>query len=525
LVGHLRLPRDLGSRLIDALVDPARRERTMLAALAGYIALWSVYGVLAQGSRDLHIDMTGQFALAQNLAWGFPTHPPLAVLIVRLWFALFPTTDWAFYVLAMINVGVTLWIVWRLSARFLDGEKRVVGLALLMFVPFFNFHALKYNANTVLLPVWALTTLWFLQSYETHRPLPAALAGLAAAASMYGKYWSIVLVLGLGIAALIDQRRATYFRSAAPWITIAVGSLALAPHAAWLITHDFVPFSYATSVHGSSSVAHTVLAAFRYLLVSVAYISAPLLIVAALRPSAASLADMALPSTPQRRLAAAAFWAVLLLPLLGPIAQTRVQALWSMAAVTLLPVMLLSSPLLILSRSAADRVLRGAIIFPFTMAAIAPIVGLVIHRIGPPAGGAHSSLLAEPVERLWRKTTAGPLRLFASVGTFTDSVAFYLPDHPLAAHALDDHPLPVHLLDEKGPALDQRIARDGIVLLCPEDTRSVPEAVGCADAAERLAARFGGGKRAQVVVARQYLGVAGAPGSYLIIAVAPGPGR
>ena len=48
--------------------------------------------------------------------------------------------------------ALALWIAWRLSARFLDGDKRVLGLALLTLVPFFNFHALKFNSNTVLMP-------------------------------------------------------------------------------------------------------------------------------------------------------------------------------------------------------------------------------------------------------------------------------------------------------------------------------------------------------------------------------------
>ena len=59
----------------------------------------------------------------------------------------------------------------------LDGEKRVVGLALLTLVPFFNFHALKFNVNTVLMPVWAATTFWFLRSYVTRSALYAVLAG------------------------------------------------------------------------------------------------------------------------------------------------------------------------------------------------------------------------------------------------------------------------------------------------------------------------------------------------------------
>src|SRR6516225_7350084 len=224
--------------------------------------------------------MSEQFALGRELALGYPKHPPLAMAVVRAWFAVFPTADWAYYLLAMVNVALALWIVWRLCARFLDGEKRVLGLALLTLVPFFNFHGLKFNVNTVLLPLWAATTLWFLRSFETRRVLDAALAGLGAAAAMYGKYWSIFLLLGLGIAALVDRRRAVYFRSPAPWVTIAVGALALAPHVAWLIANDFAPFSYAIVLHGAGSFASTIGAALGYLAGSVAYVAVPLLIVA-----------------------------------------------------------------------------------------------------------------------------------------------------------------------------------------------------------------------------------------------------
>ena len=155
--------------LLDALTDPSRRERTVVAVLMAYVGLWTLYGTLAKGSQDIHSDMSEQFALSRELAWGYPKHPPLGMAIVRVWFAVFPAADWAYYLLAMVTAGLALWIAWRLSARFLDGEKRVVGLALLTLVPFFNFHALKFNQNTVLLPLWAATTLWFLRSFETRR--------------------------------------------------------------------------------------------------------------------------------------------------------------------------------------------------------------------------------------------------------------------------------------------------------------------------------------------------------------------
>jgi len=55
-----------------------------------------------------------------------------------------------------------------------------VALALLTFIPFFNFHALKFNVNTVLMPLWAVTTFWFLRSYTMRSPTYAALAGVGA---------------------------------------------------------------------------------------------------------------------------------------------------------------------------------------------------------------------------------------------------------------------------------------------------------------------------------------------------------
>ena len=505
----------LMERLLDSLTDPARRERSVAAALLCYVALWTLYGLLAKASQDIHVDMSEQFALARELALGYPKHPPLTMAVVRAWFAVFPAADWAYYLLAMANVGLTLWIVWRLMARFVDGEKRVVGLALLTLVPFFNFHALKFNVNTVLMPLWAATTLWFLRSFETRRPLDAALTGLAAAASMYGKYWSVFLLIGLGLAALADPRRAAYFRSAAPWVTVAVGALALAPHAAWLVANDFAPFSYAVVVHGASSLVSTLGAVGGYLAGSVGYVAIPLIIVSfAARPVGATVRDMAWPAQPQRRLAALAFWAVLLTPaLVAPFTGVRLTSLWTMSAWTLLPVMLLSSPLVMISRRDALGILTLAAAFPVAMVAAAPAIGFAIHSSEPPPGTAQSSLLAEPVERVWRETTNQPLRLFGGYEEFTDAVPFYMPSQPLAVHVLDGVAV--------SQALEARIGRDGIALVCPTRSPERPTTGLCIDRAVARARCSLPGMQVEVEVFRRHLGVGGKRARYLIITIPP----
>lgn len=501
-------------RLFEALRDPARRERTAGAALLSYVVLWTLYGALAKGSQDIHADMSWQYVLSRELAWGYSKHPPLAMVVVRAWFAVFPTADWAYYLLAMATAGLALWIAWRVSAYFLEGDKRIVGVALLTLVPFYNFHALKFNANTVLLPLWAATTLWFLRSFETRRALDAALAGLGAAACMYGKYWSTVLLLGLGVAALIDCRRATYFRSVAPWVTIGTGALALTPNVVWLFANDFAPFSYAIGVHGAVSYASALYAALGYLAGAVAYVVVPLVIIVIVtRPTRAAVVDMVWPASPERRLAAVAFWVTLLLPaVIAPVLVVKLASIWSMSAWTLLPVMLLSSPLVAVSRRDAMRVLTLAVALPFVMVLIAPVVAYAIHRASPPPGAAHSSVLVAPIEQLWRETTDRPLRLFAGYDEFTDGVPFYMASHPLAVHALDG---------ELSPPMEERIRRDGIAMLCPARPRELASAAWCVNAATSLAARFPAGKRKNVEVSRRYLGMEGTSARYLLFTIPP----
>ncbi len=370
----MRLLRPIDA-LRDALTDPAGAERNIVLTLALYTLLWTIYGTIAKSGQGLHPDMTELFDWSRHLAWGYK-HPPLGAAIVWLWFKVFPVAAWSYYLLAMLMPAIALWIVWRLTADYLDIEKRVFGLALLTLVPFFNFHALKFNVNTVLMPLWAATTWWFLRSYATRSALYAALAGIGAAACMLGKYWSIFLLAGLVVAALVDRRRTIYFRSAAPWITVVAGAIVLAPHVVWLVQHDFASFSYAVGVHGEKPFSETAAAALGYLAGSAGYVAVPVIIaLMAARPSRATLADMVWPADRDRRLAAAAFWAPLLLPVAGALASgTDITSLWSMSAWTLLPVLLLSPPAMTIAAADTRRLLAFAVALPLAMVILSPAI-------------------------------------------------------------------------------------------------------------------------------------------------------
>jgi hypothetical protein len=491
--------------LRGALIDPARRERAVLVSLAAYLVLWTIYGTIAKGSQGLHPDMTELIAWSRDLAWGYK-HPPLAAAIVRLWFSVFPVAEWAYYLLAMLMPTIALWIVWRLSADYLDIEKRVVGLALLMLVPFFNFHALKFNVNTVLIPAWAATTFWFLRSCRTRSALYAALAGVGAAACMLGKYWSVFLLAGLLAAALIDKRRAGYFRSAAPWLTVVAGLAVLAPHLLWLYQHDFAPFGYAMTVHGDKPFAAAAYSVLGYLAGSIGYVAIPgIVVLAAARPGRAAIADMVWPSDTERRLVAAAFWGPMLLPALGALASgTEITSLWSMPAWTLLPVLLLSPPAVTMRDIDTRRILAACVAVPLIMLIAAPAIAIVVQRSGPAPEAAHAQLLANQVERAWHEATPQPLHYVGGKTDLADGVISYAAERP---RALSDMP----------QASDAELAKSGMALVCFADDAN------CRQAADALAARIGPSRRIESEIVRNYLGFAGKPQRYTILIVPPRP--
>src|SRR5262249_35355853 len=142
-----------------------------------------------------------------------------------------------------------------------------------------NINALKFNVNTALMPLWAATTLWFLRSYDRRSAFYAVLAGVGAGACMLDKYWSVFLVFGLALAALLDSRRRAYFGSPAPYLTAAAGTLVFAPHLVWLIVNDFPPVSYAFAQHGAGGFAGAVVAALGYLCGGLSYVALPVLLV------------------------------------------------------------------------------------------------------------------------------------------------------------------------------------------------------------------------------------------------------
>ena len=437
----------------------ARRHRAVVMSLAAYGVVWTAYRIIATQPRDIHFDMSELYALSRVLDLGYDKHPPLAGWIVAAWFTVLPVSDWTFTLLATLNICLALYVSWRILDRWTGASKAAFGLALLTLLIFYNFHSLKYNANTVLLPIWAFTAYATLRAVEQRSALWGALAGFAAGTAMLGKYWSIFLIAGLGSATLIDRRRKAFFCSPAPWLMIVIGTLVLMPHLVWLGTHDYASFAYAEG-RSVQSLDVTMWLMLKYLGDIAAYCALPVAVWAwCLRPDAKALADIVNPAEPQRRLALYSFALPNLLPaVLALFAGLKITGLWTLPGYALLPLVLLASPRLTVDRRALRKVLSISASLSLGALALSPAVAFWLHLRTTPRASDNASVLAADVTARWQARVGKTLPLIAGDPDLAMAVAYELR-------------LPSLVLKDNSSSVVAAVLQSGAALVCEADDR------------------------------------------------------
>ena len=486
--------------LYDALSDVKKADRTALLLLVPFIALYTLHAIIANASTGLHQDLGELVAWSRQPAWGFK-HPPMSAMFALVWFSVFPLTDWSAYLLAMVVSASAVWIAWCVCREWLPRDRWPLSLAMLMLIPLYSFHALKFNANTVMMPFWAAATLYFLRSNLARDVRSSAWTGIAASGAMLGKYWSVNLLAGLGLAALFDRERCSYARSKAPWITIAAALLTFLPHLLWLRSEGGDAMRFAMSIHGENAAP---LRSLPYVAGGVGYVIVPLLLFASLRPSRAALRDTVRPPDRERALIAMVFWIPLMLPaVLNFIVPTRLTALWTIPNWTLLPVVLLGSTLVNVTRRTSVIALVLALVVPMVAVAAAPLVAIQNLNAREQTLPSQFQMLARSAQEAWHRTSTAPMPLLGGDQQLSTGAAFYATD------------LPIALVDDPGNARSRAIIeRDGIVLLCQATN------LACRTWQDSAAVRWPS-RRSDIRLRRFYRGAPGPAVDYVIVAIPP----
>jgi 4-amino-4-deoxy-L-arabinose transferase-like glycosyltransferase len=397
-----------------------------------FVTIWMAYLVVAYIGSDLHPDVLETWTLGRRFEWGNPKHPPLMGWVARAWTTVFPVSDWSMQLMAMVNAAMGLWAVDLISKQFVTGHKRVLVLLLLMLTPVYQFHAQRFNANTVLLTIWPLATYCFLRSVQTRTVIWAAFAGVTSALAMLGKYYSIFLVAAFCIAAIAHSSRRAYFSSAAPYVSIAAGSLALAPHVYWLVNNGAPTFDHAMA-HAGFDLVTVLLDVLNFLAGLAAALSVAAitwLMIAGRRLDRVAVDFKA--ADPGLKLLLFVLVATIVLPILTSLTlRTDLPSLWALQGIFPLAVLVVcatSYPIEQFYTVNATVLAAGIAVVATTVAA--PIHAVHRNHYGYEEGRNFYRQAALELTRQWHEVGDGPLPRVSGDDSLAFAAAFYSPDHP-----------------------------------------------------------------------------------------------
>jgi 4-amino-4-deoxy-L-arabinose transferase-like glycosyltransferase len=482
--------------------------------LAGFVTVWQAFLVIAYADGDLHPDVLETWTLGRSIAWGYSKHPPLMGWTARAWTTIFPLANWSFQLMALANAAIALWIVDLISRHFVSGDKRLVVLLLLMLLPTYQFHAQRFNANTILLATWPLATYCFLRSFETRQVRWAVAAGVTAALAMLGKYYSAFLIGSFALAAMCHPMRRAYFASPAPWVSIATGALALAPHLYWLILTGAQPIAYAFERHGGKDVVPSMLEATQFILgiAMVLALPAAIWVLIAGNRLKQVAGDFCAMSSGLLLLFFVSVGTILL-PAGASIALgTDMPPIWGLQGLFLFAILVVCGASYPIERISSLN-LAALVILITTMAAfvVAPVHAFYRNVYPLHEGRNFYRLSAEELTRQWHRWSESSLPAVGGDEDLAFALAFYSPDHPQYEE---------RLVNPGAKSLpDSDTLRRGWAALC------FGEDAACIAAAERSASQADRLVKSEFELQSSLLGQVGARQRFAAIMALPSAGR
>ena len=226
-----------------------------------HLILWTLIPSLT--NHNLPLDTIEALAWGSNLDWGFNKHPPMSAFFPEVFYQIFGSQDWVYYLLSQIFVVISFYYVFKFSNEIFSNKLLgFISVLLIEAICFYNFTTPEFNVNVCQLPFWSLTVYysWKIYSGKEIKFLDCFLVGLFAAFGFLSKYLFIYLLASIDLLFIylifFKKERKFDFKYL---ITLEVFLVVLVPHFIWLYNNDFITITYGlarTGLEQSSFINH-----------------------------------------------------------------------------------------------------------------------------------------------------------------------------------------------------------------------------------------------------------------------------
>ena len=230
--------------------------------LTAHLFLWTLIPSLT--NNNLPLDTIEALAWGSNLEWGFNKHPPMSAFFPEVFFQIFGSQDWIYYLLSQIFVVISFYYVFKFSKEFFNSDLLgIISVLLIEAIYFYNFTTPEFNVNVCQLPFWSLTVYfsWKIYTSKEIKFTDCFLVGLFAAFGFLSKYLFVYLLVSIDLLFIylifLKKDRKFDFKYL---ITLEVFLIVLVPHLIWLNNNDFITITYGlarTGLEQSGLIDHT----------------------------------------------------------------------------------------------------------------------------------------------------------------------------------------------------------------------------------------------------------------------------
>jgi 4-amino-4-deoxy-L-arabinose transferase-like glycosyltransferase len=187
----------------------------------------------------------------------------MSAFFPEIFFQIFGSQDWAYYLLSQIFVLISFYYVFKLSKEIFDNNLfGLISVLLIEAIYFYNFTTPEFNVNVCQLPFWSLTVYfsWKIYSSKEIKFTDCFFVGLFAAFGFLSKYLFVYLLVSIDLIFIylifIKREKKFDFKYL---ITVEVFLIALVPHLIWLNNNEFITINYGlarTGLEQSSLIDH-----------------------------------------------------------------------------------------------------------------------------------------------------------------------------------------------------------------------------------------------------------------------------
>jgi 4-amino-4-deoxy-L-arabinose transferase-like glycosyltransferase len=214
--------------------------------ILSHLLFWTLVPSIT--NHNLPLDTIEALAWGSNLDWGFNKHPPMSAFFPEVFFKIFGSQDWAYYLLSQIFVIISFYYVFKFSKEILKNDLlSLISVLLLESIYFYNFTTPEFNVNVCQLPFWSITVYfsWKIYSRKNIKISDCFLVGLFAAIGFLSKYLFLYLLISIDLLffylIFIKKNKKFDFKYL---ISFEVFLVVLVPHLIWLNNYNFITLTY-----------------------------------------------------------------------------------------------------------------------------------------------------------------------------------------------------------------------------------------------------------------------------------------